>query len=156
MNAIFSDDDTGKKVKNANGMAIGTVAMVDEDTAYVETDPGVADSIMAALGWETNPEDTVPLDESTVHEITDDAIHLKGDRSSQDSAGDAENDTIKRDESTGQRDVGPAATETGEAENEGSEEAEGESSAERHSGTEEAPADGDQIVTRERDHKEDQ
>lgn len=79
MTAAFSDDDVGKRVENANGDEIGIVATVESDTAHVETEPGIVDTIRATLGWEGGREDAVPLGESAVCEITDDAAHLEGE-----------------------------------------------------------------------------
>ncbi|OLZ41200.1 hypothetical protein A6E15_09465 [Natrinema saccharevitans] len=87
MSLQFTDDDIGKDVVNDAGDEVGMIVDVDHGTAHVEPDPGITDSIKAALGWTDSGEDTYPLQEAAVGHITDDAIHLEGDRSSGRSAG---------------------------------------------------------------------
>lgn len=151
----FTDDDVGKRVERANGTAIGTVAAVDGDTAHVETEPGVTDAIKAALGWESDREDTVPLDGSTVREITDDAIRLEENRAPDDGTAEGGHDSVvEQHEGAGERDVGagPATVDEGD---EGRAETEGDSGAARRTDAEETPPEGDQTVTEERGEKED-
>lgn len=79
MSAAFTEDDVEKPVENANGEEIGTVATVEDGTAYVEPRSGVMDTIRSALGWTTGRDDAVPIREESVDEITDDAIRLAGE-----------------------------------------------------------------------------
>ncbi|WP_254862890.1 PRC-barrel domain containing protein [Halovivax gelatinilyticus] len=78
MCASFSDDDVGKTVVNASGEEVGLVSAVEHDTLRVKPDPGITDSIKAALGWEGTSENTYPLQEESIDRITDDEIRLTG------------------------------------------------------------------------------
>ncbi|QCS42336.1 helix-hairpin-helix domain-containing protein [Natrinema versiforme] len=79
MCARLSESSVGKTVESANGEVIGTVAAVEGDTAVVEPNPGVMDSIKAALGWERAHEDTVMVHEDAIETTADDVIRLESD-----------------------------------------------------------------------------
>lgn len=79
----FTDDDVGKTVVNASGDTVGVIAAVETGSARVDPDPGVTDTIKAALGWEGSTEETVSLEEHAVESITAEAVHLTDDRSAQ-------------------------------------------------------------------------
>lgn len=70
------DDDEGKTVVNAAGQEIGLVTEVRSGTAYVDADPGLADTIRSKLGWSKSDEDDFTLEESSIDSITDDEIRL--------------------------------------------------------------------------------
>jgi hypothetical protein len=76
----FTDDDEGKKVKNADGDTVGMITEVTHGTAYVDPDPGIGEKIMAKLGWSDRDDDDYPLQENTIDRVDDDAIHLKRTR----------------------------------------------------------------------------
>jgi len=73
----ITDDDQGKRVITEDGDEVGVVSEVRGGTAYVEPDPGMMDSIKAKLGWGDADEDTYPLDNDDVMEVTDDRIRLQ-------------------------------------------------------------------------------
>lgn len=79
MCAAFGDDDVGKAVVNASGEEVGMVTAVEHGTARVKPDPGVTDSIKAALGWEGTSDETYPLQEESVNRVTGDEIRLSGE-----------------------------------------------------------------------------
>lgn len=79
MCATFTEDEIGKTVVNANGESVGMIAAVEDNTARVDPDPGLTDSIKATLGWSDASGDTYPLQESAVASVTDDEVHLAGD-----------------------------------------------------------------------------
>ncbi|SFC28039.1 hypothetical protein SAMN05444422_106196 [Halobiforma haloterrestris] len=72
----FTTDDVGKTVESASGDPLGAIVEVDDETAYVEPDPDVTDSLKAALDWEGSHE-PIPLADSAVTEITADAVRLE-------------------------------------------------------------------------------
>ncbi|SDR27432.1 hypothetical protein [Natronobacterium texcoconense] len=74
----FSPDDVDKTVESAAGDPLGAVVDVDDETAYVEPDPGVTDSLKATLDWEGSGE-AIPLADDAVRKITDDAIRLEAE-----------------------------------------------------------------------------
>ncbi|QLK24444.1 hypothetical protein HYG81_09935 [Natrinema zhouii] len=73
----FTEDDIGKLVETAEGERLGAVADIDPETAYVEPAADAADSTRAALDWERDATEAVPLTDDAVTEITDDAIRLE-------------------------------------------------------------------------------
>lgn len=73
----FTDDDVGKSVVDERGEQIGVVSAVEHGTARVDPDPGITDKIKATLGWEDTDEDTYPLQESAIEQVTDDEIRLR-------------------------------------------------------------------------------
>lgn len=78
MSANFNDDDEGKRVVNANGEEIGMVQSVSGNTAHIDPDPGMTDTIKSKLGWgDADEEDTYELDADDVDAITDDEIQLR-------------------------------------------------------------------------------
>lgn len=76
---MITEDDEGKRVVNADGDTVGMVSGVRGGTAYIDADPGIAERLMAKLGWDNIDEDDYPLDRSHIAEITDDEIRLKRD-----------------------------------------------------------------------------
>lgn len=79
MCAAFSDDDVGKTVVNVSGEEVGMVTAIEHGTARVKPDPGLTDSIKATLGWEGSTEDTYPLQEEAVQQVTRNEIRLSGE-----------------------------------------------------------------------------
>jgi hypothetical protein len=71
-----TDDDQGKAVVDSTGRKIGMVTEVRSGTAYVNADPGLADTIRSKLGWSDADEDDYVLEEDRIHTITDDEIRL--------------------------------------------------------------------------------
>lgn len=94
----FTDDDIGKDIVNANGDKVGIVGDVEHGTAYVEPDPGITDSIKAALGWGTTDEDAYPLQEEAIDRVTDDEVRLEGDLSGVESGTTGSSDVTGIDE----------------------------------------------------------
>ena len=76
MCAQFTSEEEGKRVVNDNGDVIGIVESVEAGTPYVKPDPGVADTIMATMGWGDADEETYALDERDVEAITDDEVRI--------------------------------------------------------------------------------
>lgn len=79
MTATFTEDDLEKAVENANGEVVGTVTVVEDDAAHVEPNPGVVDSIRAALGWRGSHDETVTIHDDAVDEITGETIRLESE-----------------------------------------------------------------------------
>ncbi|MFC7216417.1 hypothetical protein ACFQO4_20365 [Saliphagus sp. GCM10025334] len=77
MSARFTPEDVGKRVINEHGDDVGMVTDVEGATAYVEPDPGITDSIKAALGWGSPSDEAITLEESNVSEVTRTEVHLQ-------------------------------------------------------------------------------
>ncbi|QCS41670.1 hypothetical protein [Natrinema versiforme] len=76
MSPTFTDDDIDKPVESADGETLGTVATIDGETAHIDPEPDMTDSIKAVLDWEPASGDIVPLESDAVDEITDDAVRI--------------------------------------------------------------------------------
>ncbi|WP_050032422.1 hypothetical protein [Halorubrum halophilum] len=74
---VYTDSDVGKYVMTADGDRVGTVTAVRHGTPRVDPDPDMFDRIKASLGWEDVDDDTYPLQDSEVSEVTDDEIRLR-------------------------------------------------------------------------------
>lgn len=73
-----NDIDSGMDVYDAHGEEVGTVATVDEDTAYVDLDPGLTDEVKSSLGFGDTDDDTYALRDEMVDTVDDDGVHLQG------------------------------------------------------------------------------
>lgn len=76
MRTSVEEDDEGKKIVQ-DGQTVGRVVEVDHGTAYVDPDPGLGETLLSKLGWADRDDDTYPLQENTIEEVTDDEIRLK-------------------------------------------------------------------------------
>jgi len=72
----LTEEDEGKRVITSDGDEIGVVAEVQGGRAHVEPDAGLLDSLSAKLGWGDADEDTYPLENDQIREVTDDEIRL--------------------------------------------------------------------------------
>jgi len=73
----ISADDEGKRVVNSKGKKIGMVTQVKNGAAYVDPDPGIADSIRSKLGWGDADADDYRLESRRIAKITDDEVRVK-------------------------------------------------------------------------------
>jgi len=62
-----TDDDEGKAVVDSHGEKIGMITEVKSGTAYVNADPGLADTIRSKLGWSDADQDDYPLEKDRIH-----------------------------------------------------------------------------------------
>lgn len=177
MRPAFTDDDVDKRVETADGEPIGVVAMTDADTAYVDLESSAVDSIRAALDWDGDSDEVVPIDVDDVRDVDSRVIRLERDVSAGSAANVDETDPVfERDETTGHggtEDEGHAVdAQSGEGSTTDEETAaagEGrsgkglepetdemtEAGAERHPDGEENPPQGDRTVTKDRAEEED-
>jgi hypothetical protein len=72
----FTEDDEGKRVLSADGDSIGMITQVEGNTAHVDPDPGITDSVKSKLGWGDADEETYALSDEHVDTVTDDEVHL--------------------------------------------------------------------------------
>ncbi|WP_440765658.1 hypothetical protein [Natronorubrum sp. DTA7] len=175
MCARFTDADVGKRVETAAGDSIGVVTMTGDETAYVDLEADVTDSLKAALDWNADTDNIVPIGGAVVREVTADAVRLEGKSTW---TTDGETDPVfDRNESAdhegggrdrraaGERGDETDADETdetaaagkgrsGEAMEPETDEMT-ESGAERHPESEDQPPEGDRTVTKDRGEEED-
>ncbi|UPW02068.1 PRC-barrel domain containing protein [Halorussus gelatinilyticus] len=72
----FSDSDEGKPVVMGD-VKVGLITEVERGTAYVDPDVSITDKLKATLDWGDRDDDTFPLREEQVDEITDDEVRLR-------------------------------------------------------------------------------
>lgn len=72
-----TDDDEGKAVVDSHGEKIGLITEVRSGTAYVNADPGLADTIRSKLGWNEAGMEDYPLENNRIKTVTDDEVRLK-------------------------------------------------------------------------------
>ena len=72
-----SEDDEGKTVVDDAGDTVGRVAEVRGDTLYVDPHSGFFERLEAALGWESNDDDTYPITTDQIAEIDGRRVVLK-------------------------------------------------------------------------------
>lgn len=77
MRTNITDDDAGKAIVNADGEKVGMVSEVRGNTAFVDPDPGITDSLRSKLGWGEAEEGDFRLEADRIDTITDDEIRLK-------------------------------------------------------------------------------
>jgi hypothetical protein len=78
MSVTFTDDDEGKTVVDASDTTLGLVTAVEGERAYVDPDPGLADSLMSDLGWESGSEEDYTVHQDAVDTTTDEKVYLQG------------------------------------------------------------------------------
>lgn len=76
MASKLSERDEGKTVVNADGEEVGMISAFRGGTAYVDPDPGIADSVRSKLGWSDVDDDDYPLANDHVETVTDDEVRL--------------------------------------------------------------------------------
>ncbi|ELY70048.1 hypothetical protein [Natrinema versiforme] len=75
----LSRDDQGKAVLDESGQQIGMVAEVEDQTAYVDPEPGLTDRLKARLDWGSHGDDDYPVESSQITEITDDEVVIRSE-----------------------------------------------------------------------------
>lgn len=77
MGRQITEADEHKPVFDQTGERVGTVARIEEGTAYVDVKPTIRDVLKRSLGYEEVDEDhTHPIDEDMIASVTDRAIYL--------------------------------------------------------------------------------
>jgi len=72
-----NETDEGKTVFDSDGNEVGVVTGFRGGKAYVDPDPGLAESVLATLGWSDIDEGDYALDQDDVEVVTDDEVRLK-------------------------------------------------------------------------------
>ncbi|SDQ58341.1 hypothetical protein [Natronobacterium texcoconense] len=142
MGTMFTEEDIGKTVEDSNGAALGVVASVDDGIAMVEPDPGAIDSIKAALGWESDPDEVFPVEPGSVDVIGGETVRLEGD-----GADRTEDDVRMADGNENGAKRGGATRDQSQVE--------GEAGSDRHQDNADAPPEGDRTMTTDRGRKDD-
>jgi len=73
-------DDMGKKVFDETGEELGIVSDVKSGSLYIDPHPSLTDRIRARLDWGDRDEESYPIEEDKIDEITGDRVILRVDR----------------------------------------------------------------------------
>lgn len=73
----LSEDDIGKKVVNNEGEIVGQLTGFELNSAHIDPDPGLMDSIKSKLGLQHPDEDDIILDINQIESTTDDTVRLR-------------------------------------------------------------------------------
>jgi hypothetical protein len=73
----ITEDEEGKQVVGPDGEEVGRIVTVEHGTAHVDPDPGITETVKSKLGWADTDEETYPLQEASVNEVTDDEVRLR-------------------------------------------------------------------------------
>ena len=78
---VLSTADEGKVLMDVEGEEIGVVTGVDTDeqVAYVEPDPGIAEAVYQGLGLGGSDEDDIEVPADSVATVTDTEIRVSVD-----------------------------------------------------------------------------
>lgn len=78
---ILSTEDEGKFLMDIEGEQIGIVTGVDpeEQVAYVDPEPGVAESVMQGLGFGDASDDDIEVPADSVETVTDSELRVATD-----------------------------------------------------------------------------
>jgi sporulation protein YlmC with PRC-barrel domain len=78
---VLSTADEGKVLMDAEGEEIGVVTDVDPDeqVAYVEPDPGIAEAMYQGLGFGDSDEDDIEVPADSVATVTDTEVRVSVD-----------------------------------------------------------------------------
>jgi sporulation protein YlmC with PRC-barrel domain len=79
--SVLSTTDEGKFLMDIEGEQIGVVTEVDvgEQVAYVEPEPGVAESLVQGLGFGDADEDDIEVPANSVETVTDTELRVATD-----------------------------------------------------------------------------
>ena len=75
----LAEEDEGKVLVDAEGEELGVVTEVEGDVGYVDPDPGLSESALAAFGQADHNEDDIVIEDDIVAVITDEEVRLRGD-----------------------------------------------------------------------------
>lgn len=79
--AVLSTGDEGKFLVDADGEQLGIVSEVDAatDVAYVDPDPGIAESWIEGFGYGDADEDDIRVPFDAVSTVTDEEVRVAVD-----------------------------------------------------------------------------
>lgn len=77
--ATLEHEDVGKTVVDVEGERLGVVTEVEENTAYVDPEPGLGEAVLSAFGWTDANEDDYTLHGDAVDTVTEDELRVNAD-----------------------------------------------------------------------------
>lgn len=78
---VLSTADEGKFLMDVEGEQIGIVTAVDaeEQVAYVEPEPGMAEAIVQGLGYGDKDDDDIEVPADSIETVTDTELRVETD-----------------------------------------------------------------------------
>ncbi|WP_459190716.1 PRC-barrel domain containing protein [Halosimplex sp. J119] len=73
-----TEEDVGKPVVH-DGERVGKVVAYENETPFVDPNPGIAETVAAKLGVEDHGAEAFPLHTETVADVDEEAIRLRVD-----------------------------------------------------------------------------
>lgn len=77
--ATLTSEDVGKILVDVEGEELGVVTDVEDNTAWIDPEPGLGEAILAAFGWTEKNEDDYSIDGDLVDTVTDEEIRVNAD-----------------------------------------------------------------------------
>lgn len=77
--ATLTSQDEGKFLVDREGEQLGIVNHVEDNTAYVDPDPGIAEAWVEAFGWGDVEQDDYEVPGEAVDTVTDDEVRVAKD-----------------------------------------------------------------------------
>jgi hypothetical protein len=72
----LDEDDVGKLVVDTVGRELGIVVNIEQNTAYIDPDPGLLTKLKVRLGLGSAGEGAMPLHENRITRVTEEAIRV--------------------------------------------------------------------------------
>jgi hypothetical protein len=72
----IDEDDVGKLVADTVGRELGIVVGIEQNTAYIDPDPGLLTKLKVRLGLSSAGEGAMALHENRITAVTDEAIRV--------------------------------------------------------------------------------
>jgi hypothetical protein len=77
--ATLTGEDKGKVLIDTEGEGFGVVTDVEDNTAYVDPDPGLGEAVLAALGRADRDDDALVIEGEIIETVSDEEVRLSGD-----------------------------------------------------------------------------
>ncbi|QDX40413.1 hypothetical protein [Salarchaeum sp. JOR-1] len=77
--ATLTPDDEGKFLVDIEGEQLGIVTAVEDNTAWVDPEPGLGESVLAAFGWTEKGEDDYTVSGDAVDTVTGEEVRVHTD-----------------------------------------------------------------------------
>jgi len=72
----IDEDDVGKLVADTVGRELGIVVGIEQNTAYIDPDPGLLTKLKVRLGLSSAGENAMALHENRITAVTEEAIRV--------------------------------------------------------------------------------
>jgi len=77
--ATLTSEDEGKFLVDVEGEQLGIITAVEENTAWVDPEPGLGEAVLAAFGWTDKGEDDYTVEGDVVDTVTGEEVRVDAD-----------------------------------------------------------------------------